>query len=344
MRTALAELKAAISTELAEIEAGEVVLVACSGGRDSLALAVAAQQLSERTHWRVGAVVVDHGLQVGSAEVSAAVTQRLVEQGLDPVELERVQPDGRGGPEASARAARYAALDRAAERVGARVVLLGHTRDDQAETVLLGLARGSGLRSLAGMAPRSGPSLRYRRPLLGLTRATTAAACAELGVEVWDDPHNQDPVFARVRVRNRVLPMLEAELGPGVCDALARTAQLAAADAEALDEWADRCWVDAVDSADGSLGIAPLEEVPQAIRARLLRRAAAAAGVPSGELSMQQLLALDALVVSWRGQGAVALPGGVSGERRYGRLGFVGPVASGSGSEPSTGDQWTRAT
>ncbi|NEC77799.1 tRNA lysidine(34) synthetase TilS, partial [Streptomyces sp. SID7958] len=135
---------------------------------------------------------------------------------------------------------RYAALDAAAERHGATAVLLGHTRDDQAETVLLGLARGSGIRSLSGMAAVSGADGRYRRPFLQLDRQTARRACMVQSLPVWDDPHNADPAFTRSRLRHEGLPALEKALGKGVVEALARTAQLSRDDADALDAWASR--------------------------------------------------------------------------------------------------------
>ncbi len=232
-----------------------LVLVACSGGADSVALAAAAAFEGPRLGLRVGGVTVDHGLQSGSAARAAAVAALLADLGLEPVEV----VDRRGERCAAARRrppARPATTRStgAAARAGAHTVLLGHTLDDQAETVLLGLARGSGTRSLAGMAATTGVDGRYRRPLLGLERATTRAACADLGFAVWDDPHNADPAFARVRVRTRVLPVLEAELGPGVAAALARTAELARDDADALDEWAATAYPTIC--ADDDLGVA----------------------------------------------------------------------------------------
>src|SRR5215470_1143508 len=196
-----------------------LVLVACSGGPDSLALAAAVAHEAPKAGLAAGGVTVDHQLQPGSAAQAARVAHTLAGLGLDPVLTETVTADGPGGPEASARAARYRALGGAADRLGAVAVLLGHTLDDQAETVLLGLARGSGARSLAGMAPRSG---RYLRPLLGVRRAVTVAACAAEGLPAWADPHNTDPAYTRVRVRHQALPALTAALGPGVAEALAR--------------------------------------------------------------------------------------------------------------------------
>jgi hypoxanthine phosphoribosyltransferase len=138
----------------------------------------------------------------------------------------------RGGPEAAARSARYAALDTAVRDLGLTAVLLGHTLDDQAETVLLGLARGAGARSLAGMAPVRGP---YRRPCSTSSGRSSGGPATQAGLDPWEDPHNAARDFARVRVRSSVLPLLEAELGPGVAAALARTAAQLREDADALD-------------------------------------------------------------------------------------------------------------
>jgi tRNA(Ile)-lysidine synthase len=211
------------------------------------------------------------------------------------------------GPEAAARALRYRLLDDAVAAHGLVAVLLGHTLDDQAETVLLGLARGSGARALAGM-----PAVRghYRRPLLGLDRATVRTACAEAGLTPHSDPHNSDDAYARARVRSRALPALEAELGPGVAAALARTAAQRRDDADALDALTP----DLPEEPD----CAALEDLPAALRGRALKRwveRRSAAAVTSAHVD-----ALRALVEDWRGQGPVALPGGTRVARRDGRL------------------------
>jgi tRNA(Ile)-lysidine synthase len=233
---AVAEVRNAVRADLADLAAGDLVLVACSGGADSLAVAAAAAFVAPRLGLRAGGVTVDHGLQPGSDTRAAQVAVLLGQLGLDPVRNMAVAVPGSGaGPEADARNARYRALDTVASTAGAVAVLLGHTLDDQAETVLLGLARGSGGRSLAGMPARRGP---YRRPLLAVRRAATLAACDELGLEPWHDPHNADFRFARARVRHQALPALEAALGPGVAEALARTAGQLRADAACLDELA----------------------------------------------------------------------------------------------------------
>jgi tRNA(Ile)-lysidine synthetase-like protein len=278
----------------------------------------------------VGAVVVDHGLQPGSAEVAARAADACRALGLAPVDVVRVDPRGPGGPEAAARDARYAALHAAADRLGAAAVLLGHTRDDQAEGVLLGLARGSGARSLAGMPAARGV---LRRPLLGLARAQTVAACAALGLDPWHDPTNTPTTTpgdaggpARSRVRARVLPVLEAELGPGVAAALARSADLLREDADALDTLAadllERALLpDAPDAPDAvHLDVAVLAEAPPALRHRALRAAAVRAGAPAGAVTRSHVAALAALVTGWRGQGPVHLPGNVAAHRGCGRL------------------------
>ncbi|HMG65972.1 MAG TPA: tRNA lysidine(34) synthetase TilS [Streptosporangiaceae bacterium] len=320
---AVAAIRLAVRAALAGLPPGDVVLAACSGGADSLALAAALAFEGPRLGLRPGGVTIDHGLQPGSAEQAGRVTGVLAGLGLDPVHAVRVtvaRPGGAGGypgPEAAARAARYAALDEIAPAPAA--ILLGHTLDDQAETVLLGLARGSGARALAGMAPVSG---RYRRPLLGVRRAQTRAACAALRLTPWEDPHNSDPGYARVRVRRVLLPALEEQLGPGVAEALARTAGQLRADADALDELAAAAGRRMADGQPG-LPAGALAAQPPAVRSRLLRAAALAAGAPAGALSHQHVTQMEALVTGWHGQRGVDLPGRIRCQRRYDRLIFA---------------------
>ena len=236
---AIADVRRAVreNWSAAGVAEGDLVLVACSGGPDSMALAAAAAFEGPRAGIRVGAVVVEHGLQVITAAVAKQTQANLRKLGLDPVDVLAVVVDGEGGPEAAARSARYAALDSAQTSHSARFVMLGHTLNDQAETVLLGLARGAGARSLSGMAELTG---RYLRPLLGISRETTVQACQDSGLKVWNDPHNNNSEFSRVRVRREVLPLMEEKLGPGISAALARSAQLLRDDADALDAWAER--------------------------------------------------------------------------------------------------------
>jgi tRNA(Ile)-lysidine synthase len=308
----VAAVRHAVRRSLSELSTGALVLVACSGGADSMALAATTAFVVRRLGLRAGLVTVDHGLQDGSADRAAAVAAWARGLGFDPVEVVTVHVTGlTGGPEAAARTARYAALTAVAERHHAAAVLLGHTRDDQAETVLLALARGAGPRGLAGMPYRKGLLL---RPLLDVARADTGKACAALGLAVWTDPHNSDPAYARSRVRAGALPALIAALGPAVVDNLARTAGQLAADTAALDALAAAALAGAR-TGDG-LAVEALTGLPVAVRTRVLHAWAAELGAPGGALSHRHVAALDALVTAWHGQGPTALPGGIVVARR----------------------------
>ncbi|WP_263732410.1 tRNA lysidine(34) synthetase TilS [Cellulomonas sp. SG140] len=329
---AVAAVRLAVSRELADLPAGALVLVACSGGADSLALAAgtafvvgrAARHADEAggvPPLRAGAVVVDHGLQDASAAVAARAAEQCRRLGLDPVLVVPVDVGGPGGPEAAARDARYAALEEAARRTGAAAVLLGHTLDDQAETVLLGLARGSGARSLAGMPTRRGP---FRRPLLQLRRTDTAAACTAQRLVPWQDPTNAAVPDGprRSRVRHQLLPAAERVLGPGVVPALARTAEQLREQADAVDELAGRLLADAASRRTPTAGwdVGTLAAAVPGVRRAALHAAALRAGCPPGSVTRRHVLALDALLVDWHGQGPVHLPGGMVGVRECGRL------------------------
>ncbi|GAB6901097.1 tRNA lysidine(34) synthetase TilS [Kineosporia succinea] len=319
------------------------VLVACSGGPDSLTLAAVTVTTARAHGFAAGAVVVDHGWSPAASAAGSAAAHECRSLGLDPVELVRVHASGPGGPEAAARDARYRALDEAAARRGAAAVLLGHTLDDQAETVLLGLGRGSGARSLAGMPARRGV---FRRPFLGVRREVVARAGQALGLHPWHDPANDDPVYTRVRVR-QLAPALEQALGPGVAQALARSAAMLREDADALDalaaelvavvtvsgeledvpgraDRADRAGLEGRAGLDGRAGledgvvagepgvravVGPLRDALPALRRRALLELARRAGCPSGGLGHRHALALERLVLT--GRGRVDLPGGV---------------------------------
>ncbi|MDO8152221.1 tRNA lysidine(34) synthetase TilS [Isoptericola sp. b408] len=352
---ALAAARTAVRADLADLGPDDLLLVACSGGPDSLALAAAVAHEARRVGRsvrsrgyavRAGAVVVDHGLQPGSDAVAERAAQQCRALGLDPVVVREAAVVGtRDGAEGAARAARYAALEAVAQETGATAVLLGHTLDDQAEQVLLGLARGSGARSLGGMPARRG---RYRRPLLGLRRAQTAAACVASGLEPWHDPTNDPdavhggPVPLRSAVRGRLLPVLTDVLGPGAVEALARSADQLRDDAAVLDAQAadlltralpDPGTAVADEGPDGDgaalvLDVAPLAAAPAALRRRALREAALRVGCPPGTTTARHVDALDALVVRWRGQGEVHLPADVRATRDCGRL-FLRPSVTG---------------
>jgi tRNA(Ile)-lysidine synthase len=291
------------------------VLVACSGGPDSLALAAVAAYFGRRGHVdgrpvSVGAVVVDHQLQPGSAGVAATTARTLEELGLSPVTVRTVDVASSGaGPEAAARDARHAALEAAADEAGAAAILLGHTLDDQAEQVLLGLARGSGTRSLAGMRPARG---RLLRPFLGLRRADTLEICRVEDLEPWHDPSNTDPVYARSRTRVEVLPLLEDKLGPGVAESLARTAAILQLDADYLEDVANDTFerLRQQRGEEISLPEAELRDLAPAVRFRVIAKAAAAVG--GQQPSYQRLLAAEALLRRQGSAGPVELPGAVS--------------------------------
>ncbi|WP_460626508.1 tRNA lysidine(34) synthetase TilS [Intrasporangium mesophilum] len=310
---AVAATRLAVREHLADLPLGAVVLVACSGGPDSVALAAALAFEAPRSGLRAAAVIVDHGLQDDSREVAQRAATICRDLGLDPVEIVSadVRPTG-SGLEADARSARYAAIEKVANRLGASAILIGHTRDDQAEQVLLGLSRGSGARSLSGMPARRD---RFVRPLLALPRATTLAACAAYGIEPWQDPHNSDTSFRRVRAR-RLLAHLEQDLGPGFGAALARSADLLREDADFLEGLALTARAGLPD-ADGQPGVDldALAALPRAIRTRVWRILAAEAGAPLADVNAAHVESLDALLTSWHGQGPLHVPGGIAVSR-----------------------------
>ncbi|GAB5079946.1 tRNA lysidine(34) synthetase TilS [Arthrobacter sp. AD-310] len=324
------------------------LLVACSGGPDSLALAAVAAYFSRRGHVdghpvTAGAVVVDHQLQDGSGQVAAHTAKALRDLGLAPVEVRTVTVARTGmGPEAAAREARLEALEAAAAGQGADAILLGHTLDDQAEQVLLGLARGSGTRSLAGMRPSrpgSGDSI-LLRPFLGLRRADTEEICAVEELDPWHDPTNTDLAFARSRTRVEVLPHLEEKLGPGVAESLARTAAILQLDADYLEDVAESTYASLAEHQGPGVALPEeaLRALAPAIRFRVIAKAAADVG--GQQPSYQRLLAAEALLRRQGSAGPVELPGGVSVYRlSLAQLDSAGaqPEGAGPGSVPRGG-------
>jgi len=316
LHPAVAAVRLAVRRTLGPVE-GETVLVACSGGADSLALLAATVFEARKLDIRVVGVTVDHDLQEGSADHAAQVVQQMARLGVDETASARVVVDPRGdGIEGAARRARYEVLEQMRQHFGAQLVLLGHTRDDQAETVLMGLARGSGSRSLAGMR-RSFDH--YARPLLDVTRDDTVTACLVEGIDVWDDPHNDDLGFTRVRVRKNVLPLLEDQLGPGVAASLARTADQVRDDVEALDAIAEATLA-RLGRPEG-IPLRPLHDEYRAIASRVLRLAALEAGAIDAELFHVHVVALTGLVAGTV-RGEVQLPGHVTASRVDGHLRF----------------------
>ncbi|MBL7493840.1 hypoxanthine phosphoribosyltransferase [Frankia sp. AgB1.9] len=327
---AVAAIRLAVRHAVADLPPGALVLVACSGGPDSLALAAATAFVAPRRALRAGLLTVDHGWDGASDQRAESVVAQGRALRLDPVEL-LVAHSARS--EGAARDARRAALATAAERLGAAALLLGHTLDDQAETVLLRLARGAGARSLGAMSPRDGL---LRRPLLGLRKEQTRAACRAEGLDAWEDPTNADATFARARVRHALLPALEDQLGPGIAESLSRSADLLRADAEALDALTDDAYAEATaisPAGDGSveLAVEALGSLPSALRTRVLRRAALALGASASALRAEHVWAMEELVTRWRGQQPVPLPSGVTARRRGDRISVAGPGETRSG-------------
>ncbi len=315
----VAAIRSAVRAALDESEIGTRVWVACSGGPDSLALAAATGFVGRKEGYLTGAIIVDHGLQSDSAVVAERAAAEVRRAGIHHVFVEKVTVGREGGLESAARNARYAALNNRIDAEGglSPVLLTGHTMDDQAETVLLALARGSGARALSGIPARRG---RIIRPMLSLRRKDTVAACQALGLDPWHDPTNYvSDGPKRSAVRAKVMPALVDVLGPGVVSGLARSAALLQADADELDRQA-RSAMGAgsaeVRSDDWQCDM--LAALPDAIRSRMIKMLAENRGAKP--LTAAHVNAIDQLVTGFRGQGGVALPGGYEARREYGRL------------------------
>jgi tRNA(Ile)-lysidine synthase len=307
----MADVRRAVRETLAAagVVSGDLVLVACSGGADSLALAAATAFEGKRAGIRVGALIVEHGLEEVTKQVAIRTDAVLRSLGLEPVQVLPVTVGTEGGTEAAARSARYEALEKAARAAGAKAVLLGHTLNDQAETVLLGLTRGSGLRSIAGMASvTAANSLLWLRPLLEITREQTEAFCNDSGLEFWVDPHNSDAAFTRVRLRSQVLPLLESQVGPGVAEALARTATLIQDDLAFLDAEGDRAFkqLAKVTATGITISAEALAALAAAISSRVVHRCLSVFGDTPSKTHVDQVLEL---VRNWHGQKELTLPG-----------------------------------
>lgn len=311
---ATVELRRTVRPWLKNLPAHSKILVGVSGGADSMALAIVLKLEAENFDLELIPVVVDHGLQENSDVIANGVVSKLKRLGFSEVFQAKAQVTVTDGLESSARRARYQIFNQAIDTFAAVNFFLAHTENDQAESVLLGLARGSGTKSLSGMAEANGL---FIRPLLATSRAQTVAVCAENEIEYWQDPHNQNEEFTRVRVRKNILPLMEDQIGPGIISALARSARILREDSDALDSLAEE-YLSNKDVRD--LEIAPLLELPKAIRSRVLRAAIYSVGAPAGSISADHLAPIEALVTDWRGQGPTSLPGGVKVARISGRL------------------------
>jgi tRNA(Ile)-lysidine synthase len=297
-------------------------IVACSGGPDSLALVASAAWALPHLGYEAHVVIVDHGLQDGSDRVAQQAAEAARALGVDDVCIQRVRVGSSGGPEAAARDARRAALREVAGHLGIDQILLGHTRDDQAETVLMRLARGSGARSMSSMRECDPP---WHRPFLDVPRDVVHEVAREyldpLGLQAWDDPHNHDPAFTRVRVRD-ALRSLQSSLGPGFVPGLTRSAHLLADDADALDAWVEGVFEAVVErsSARCDAAVDALADQPRAVRTRLIRLMHAAVTTGEDHLDFDHVQHVEAMVSDWKGQGPAKLPGGVTARVEYGRL------------------------
>lgn len=309
----ITKARSALKQALTSLQPGDHVVVAVSGGADSLLLAYCLKIEGAELALDIHAVVIDHQLQENSAEVAADAKVALARLGITSTAIIPVDVVKRDGIEADARRARYAALESYAKSINASAIFLGHNQDDLAESVLLGLTQGAGTKSLAGMKTRDGL---YIRPFLSVTRAEIIEACAEARIEYWSDPQNADERFTRVKIRSTIIPMLEDEIGPGIKEALARSARIFREDSDALDLLTDEIFDTIADPT--SIEISLLEPLPSAIRKRVIRRALA--GLGASRITAEQLGWVDALVSQWHGQREVALPAGVTARRESGRL------------------------
>lgn len=318
LHPSVAAARVAVRGTLQRLPTPGPVIVACSGGADSLALAAATAFEAPRaaTPRSAIAVIVDHGWVPASREIAEQAAYACRGLGMDDAIVASLEPhpDDTGGPEAEARDGRYRALSRVAGRLGAAAVLLGHTLDDQAETVLLRLARGSGTRSLAGMREQRGL---FHRPFLGIRRSDTEQICSELCLTPWHDPANTDGSYTRVKVRRDVVPVLRAALGPGVDEALARTADLAAADADYLDDLAAREAREILATTSDSVQaqVSALQQLPTAMLTRVVRLAIIESGAPDSRVTFAHVRAVCDLIRDWSGQGRINLPAGFAVRR-----------------------------
>lgn len=315
------ELQNEVQNLLKDLDPGDLVLVGCSGGADSLALVWTTSVVGKRLELKTGAVIVDHQLISESNDVAQNAKKQCEELGIEKVIIKKVEVNQTNeGLEAAARIARYEAFENVLHETNAKVILLAHTQDDQAETVLMRLTRGSGAKSLSGMSAISG---KYLRPFLHLRKKIVHDSLDVIGMKAWQDPANFDNQYLRVKVRQELMPKLIEVLGEGAISSLDKTSQLLRLDNQALDDLAQK-FVDAQDDVKkNGLKVKELENLPEAIRTRVLKICAVASGVHPGPFSFEHIEAIDALVKNWHGQGNVDLPGFIQATRVDGSLRFI---------------------
>lgn len=323
--------------------AGETVVVGCSGGPDSMCLLHALHRLRRLFRIRLAVFHFDHRLRPGSDRDAAYVSRQAGRLGLPYRGAEASDRPQRGASvEAWARLARYAALTQAAGELDAGRVALGHTVDDQAETVLLGLARGGGLDAVAGMPPvTSIPPLGVTgvRPLIETTGEETRAFCRALRLRPRSDPTNRDPRFLRNRIRLEVLPVLEAALGRNLRATLARTAELVRGDAEFLDALASEAAARTTVVGDDEVRLDAdrLSALPRPLGARVVRAALRVAAAMGGEWEPEAGSAhvLGLLDLASGGTGRrLDLPGDLMAERVKGYVRISSPGRARRKGEP----------
>jgi len=315
------EMQNAVQNLLKDFEAGDSLLVGCSGGADSLALAWTALVVGKRLELKIGVIIVDHQLIPESSSVALNAKKQCEELGIQEVIIKRVNVEQtHEGLEAAARIARYEAFENVLHETNAQAILLAHTQDDQAETVLMRLTRGSGAKSLSGMAQVSG---KYLRPFLHLRKKLVHDSLDLISLKAWQDPANTDNQFLRVKVRHELMPKIVEVLGESAISSLDKTSQLLRLDNQALEDLAQQFFGSQKDVKTKGLEISELEKLSEAIRTRVLRICAIASGVHPGPFSFEHIEAIDALVKNWHGQGNVDLPGFIQATRVNGSLRFV---------------------
>jgi tRNA(Ile)-lysidine synthase len=315
------EMQNAVQNLLKDFDAGDYVLVGCSGGADSLALAWTTLVVGKRLELKTGVIIVDHQLFPESNSVALNAKKQCEDLGIEEVIIKKVNVEqNHEGLEAAARIARYEAFENVLQETNAQVILLAHTQDDQAETVLMRLTRGSGAKSLSGMAQVSG---KYLRPFLHLRKKLVHDSLDLIGLKAWQDPANTDHQFLRVKVRHELMPKIVEVLGESAISSLDKTSQLLRLDNQALEDLAQQFFGSQKDVKTKGLEISELEKLPEAIRTRVLRICAIASGVHPGPFSFEHIEAIDALVKNWHGQGNVDLPGFIQATRVNGSLRFV---------------------
>lgn len=315
------EMQNAVQNLLKDFDAGDYVLVGCSGGADSLALAWTTLVVGKRLELKTGVIIVDHQLSPESNSVALNAKKQCEDLGIEEVIIKKVNVEQtHEGLEAAARIARYEAFENVLQETNAQVILLAHTQDDQAETVLMRLTRGSGAKSLSGMAQVSG---KYLRPFLHLRKKLVHDSLDLIGLKAWQDPANTDHQFLRVKVRHELMPKIVEVLGESAISSLDKTSQLLRLDNQALEDLAQQFFESQKDVKTKGLEISELEKLPEAIRTRVLRICAIASGVHPGPFSFEHIEAIDALVKNWHGQGNVDLPGFIQATRVNGSLRFV---------------------